>query len=55
MEHARDAMAWPSVEWPVAHTAAIAWQAVKTGEPVTVLSLEPQLYAGTGVPPLNPH
>ncbi|MFF4354822.1 PIN domain-containing protein [Streptomyces sp. NPDC001530] len=52
-DHARDAMAWPSVEWPVAHTAAIAWQAAKTGEPVTVLSLEPQLYAGTGVTPLN--
>ncbi|MEV6594141.1 DUF5131 family protein [Streptomyces acidicola] len=26
--HAVDAMGWPSVDWPVAHAAAIAWQAV---------------------------
>ncbi|MEV5989419.1 hypothetical protein AB0L85_31415 [Streptomyces sp. NPDC052051] len=32
--HAADAM----------HAAAIAWQSVKAGEPVTVLSLEPELY-----------
>jgi hypothetical protein len=29
--------------------------AVKAGEPLTVLSLQPKLYAGTGVTPLNPH
>jgi hypothetical protein len=52
--HAVDAMGWPSVEWPVAHAAAIAWQAAKEGEPLTVLSLEPELYAGTGITPLNP-
>lgn len=52
--HAVDAMAWSGVEWPVAHSAAIAWQAVKAGEAVTVLSLAPELYAGTGITPLNP-
>ncbi|MBD0742935.1 PIN domain-containing protein [Streptomyces sp. CBMA152] len=52
--HAVDAMDWPGVEWPVAHAAAIAWQALKSGEPLTVLSLEPELYAGTGITPLNP-
>jgi hypothetical protein len=52
--HALDAMAWPNAEWPVAHAAAIAWQAVKMGEPVTILSLAPTLYAGTGITPLDP-
>ncbi|MFF4519730.1 PIN domain-containing protein [Streptomyces mirabilis] len=41
--HAVDAMDWRSVDWPVAHAAAIAWHAVKAGEPLTVLSLEPEL------------
>ena len=53
-DHARDALAWPDTPWTVTHPAAIAWQAAKSGEPVTVLSLEPELYAGTGVTPLNP-
>ncbi|MFC5201756.1 PIN domain-containing protein [Streptomyces kaempferi] len=53
-EHARDAMDWGKVELPVAHAAAIAWHAVKAGEPLTVLSLEPELYAGTGITPLDP-
>ncbi|MFI0915340.1 PIN domain-containing protein [Streptomyces abikoensis] len=52
--HAVNAMDWPGTDWPVAHAAAIAWQAVKEGAPVTVLSLEPELYAGTGITPLNP-
>ncbi|MET9388182.1 PIN domain-containing protein [Streptomyces sp. NPDC002928] len=52
--HAVDAMSWRSVEWPVAHVAAIAWQALKAGEPLTVLSLEPELYVGTGITPLDP-
>ncbi|MFI2078644.1 PIN domain-containing protein [Streptomyces triculaminicus] len=52
--HAVDAMAWPSADWPVAHAAAIAWQAIKEGEPATVLSLAPELYAGVGITPLNP-
>jgi hypothetical protein len=46
-------MAWPNAEWPVAHAAAIAWQAIKMGEPATVLSLAPELYAGTGITPLD--
>jgi len=53
-DHARDALAWPDAPWAVTHPAAIAWQAAKSGEPVTVLSLEPELYVGTGVTPLNP-
>jgi hypothetical protein len=53
--HAADAMDWPSVDWPVAHAAAIAWHAVKAGQPVTVMSLEPELYLGTGIAPLNPN
>ncbi|MFJ8604957.1 PIN domain-containing protein [Streptomyces shenzhenensis] len=52
--HAVDAMDWRHVDWPVAHAAAIAWQAAKAGEPLTVLSLKPELYAGTGITPLNP-
>ncbi|WP_328665188.1 hypothetical protein [Streptomyces sp. NBC_00328] len=52
--HAVDAMDWPAIEEPVAHAAAIAWQAVKAGEPLTVLSLEPALYTGTGITPLDP-
>jgi hypothetical protein len=52
--HALEATAWPGTEWPATHPAAIAWQSAKEGEPVTVLSLEPDLYAGTGITPLNP-
>ncbi|MET7436216.1 PIN domain-containing protein [Streptomyces sp. NPDC004082] len=52
--HAVDAMDWKGVDWPVAHAAAIAWHAMKAGEQLTVLSLEPELYAGTGITPLNP-
>jgi hypothetical protein len=53
-EHSADAMAWTNVDWPVAHAAAIAWHSIKAGEPLTVLSLEPERYAGTGITPLNP-
>ncbi|WP_435607045.1 PIN domain-containing protein [Streptomyces ardesiacus] len=52
--HAVDTMGWPDTAWPVAHAAAIAWHAIKEGEPLTVLSLRPELYAGTGITPLNP-
>jgi len=31
--HALEPMAWPDIEWPVAHCAAIARQAAKAGEP----------------------
>ncbi|MBO3682357.1 hypothetical protein [Streptomyces sp. NEAU-YJ-81] len=53
-DHAAEAMAWPGLDWAVTHPAAIAWQAAKAGEPVTVLSLQPELYAGSGITPLNP-
>ncbi|MER7960209.1 hypothetical protein [Streptomyces sp. NPDC096030] len=52
--HAADAMDWPGVDWPVAHAAAAAWQALRAGGPLTVLSLEPGLYAGGGITPLDP-
>ncbi|RKN45869.1 PIN domain-containing protein [Streptomyces hoynatensis] len=52
--HAVEAASWPGVAWSFGHPAAIAWQALKAGEPVTVLSLEPESYAGTGITPLNP-
>ncbi|MFC7221461.1 PIN domain-containing protein [Streptomyces polyrhachis] len=52
--HALDTMGWPDIQWPVAHPASIAWQAAQSGEPVTVLSCAPQLYAGTGIAPLDP-
>lgn len=47
-------MDWAHVHRPVAHAAAIAWQAMRAGEPLTVLSLEPDLYTGTGITALNP-
>ncbi|MFJ8697585.1 PIN domain-containing protein [Streptomyces roseolilacinus] len=52
--HAVDAMDWRNTNWPVAHAAAIAWHALKAGNPLTVLSLKPELYTGTGITPLNP-
>ncbi|MGW3359763.1 PIN domain-containing protein [Streptomyces bungoensis] len=52
--HAVDAMAWKDVDWPVAHAAAIARQAAREGAALTVLSLEPEVYAATGITPLNP-
>ncbi|MFE2561249.1 hypothetical protein ACFXGT_35620 [Streptomyces sp. NPDC059352] len=52
--HAVEAMAWPAVEWAVAHAAAMAWGAARDGEPVTVLSLTPDPYADTGIVPLDP-
>ncbi|MFB7175932.1 PIN domain-containing protein [Streptomyces sp. NPDC056254] len=54
VEHALDSTSWPATGWQVTHPAAIAWQAAKSGEPVTVLSLTPEAYEGTGVYPLNP-
>ncbi|MFI8952764.1 PIN domain-containing protein [Streptomyces sp. NPDC053750] len=52
--HAADALNWREVDWPVAHAAAIAWDALRAGEPVTVLSLDSDPYTGTGITPLNP-
>ncbi|MFC7795748.1 PIN domain-containing protein [Streptomyces cinereoruber] len=53
-QHATEAIAWPGLPWPVAHVAAIARQAARDGEPVTVLSLDPAPYAATGIVPLDP-
>ncbi|MFF4984010.1 PIN domain-containing protein [Streptomyces sp. NPDC001046] len=53
-EYAKEAMAWEDADWPVAHAAAIAWQAVKKGEQLVVLSLDPGLYQSTGIIPLDP-
>ena len=47
-------MDWKNVDWLLAHAAAVAWQAAKAGEALIVLSLGPELYAGTGITPLNP-
>ncbi|MFD9235695.1 hypothetical protein ACFWB3_10485 [[Kitasatospora] papulosa] len=47
-------MDWKDVDWPFAHAAAIAWHAAKAGEPLTLLSLEPEPYAGTDIIPLIP-
>ncbi len=52
--HASDAMGWQQTHLPVAHAAAIAWHAARAGEPLTVLSMEPDLYTGTGITPLSP-
>ncbi|MEU7103088.1 hypothetical protein AB0A66_32805 [Streptomyces longwoodensis] len=52
--HSVNTMDWGNADWPVAHAAAIAWHAIKAGKPLTVLSLEPELYAGTRITPLNP-
>ncbi|MFJ2060281.1 hypothetical protein ACIOMM_30685 [Streptomyces sp. NPDC087908] len=53
-QHAVETITWPEVAWPVAHAAAIARQAARDGEPVTVLSLDPALYTSTGIIPLDP-
>lgn len=52
--HALDAASWAVTDWAVTHPAAMAWQAAKAGEPLTVLSLSPEAYEGTGIYPLNP-
>jgi hypothetical protein len=53
-DHAAEAASWPQTDWAVTHPAALAWAAAKAGEPVTVISLQPDLYDGTGIKPLNP-
>ncbi|WP_425824873.1 PIN domain-containing protein [Streptomyces fractus] len=53
-DHAVQAVAWPRTEIAAAHPAAIAWEAGLAGTPLTVLSLQPHLYASTGIMPLNP-
>lgn len=52
-EHALDAASWPATDLPVTTPAAIAWQAAKSGEPVTVLPLTPEALEGTSNCPLD--
>ncbi|MCX4673666.1 hypothetical protein OG453_44735 [Streptomyces sp. NBC_01381] len=52
----RDSLTWPTtVPWAVVHPAALHWQALSQGETLHVISTAPELYAGTGVSPLNPY
>ncbi|GAA1554165.1 hypothetical protein [Streptomyces globosus] len=53
-DHAAEAASWPQTDWALTHAAALAWAAVKAGEAVAVLSLQPGLYDGTRIQPLNP-
>lgn len=52
--HALVAGAWRQADWRVLHPAAAVILARQAGEDATLLSLGPDLYAGTGVSPLNP-
>jgi hypothetical protein len=36
--HAADTKGWPDTDWPVAHTAAIAWRVIKASEPLILRS-----------------
>ncbi len=53
-EHALVAGAWRQAEWRILHPAATVFVAQQAGDDATLLSLDPDLYAGTGVSPLNP-
>lgn len=52
--HALVAGAWRQADWRILHSAAAVIVARQAGDDVTLLSLGPDLYAGTGVSPLNP-
>ncbi|MGV9252859.1 PIN domain-containing protein [Streptomyces sp. NPDC003697] len=52
--HALVAGTWRQVDWRVLHPASSMIIARQAGEDTALLSLEPDLYAGTGVSPLNP-
>jgi hypothetical protein len=52
--HALVAGAWRQADWRVLHPASSVIVARQAGEDATLLSLNPDLYAGTGVSPLNP-
>jgi hypothetical protein len=52
--HALVAGAWQHADWRILHPAASVIVARQAGEDPTLLSLDPDLYAGTGVSPLNP-
>ena len=52
--HALLAGTWRQADWRVLHPASAVIIARQAGEDATLLSLDPDLYAGTGVSPLNP-
>ncbi|WP_406436620.1 hypothetical protein OHB14_61875 [Streptomyces sp. NBC_01613] len=52
--HALVAGAWRQADWRILHPAAAVLVGQQAGDDVTLLSLDPDLYAGTGVSPLNP-
>ncbi|MFF1546020.1 PIN domain-containing protein [Streptomyces sp. NPDC058291] len=52
--HSVVAGAWRRMDWRILHPASSIIVAAQAGEEATLLSLEPELYIGTGVGPLNP-
>lgn len=52
--HALVAGAWRQADWRILHPAAAVLVDQRSGGDTTLLSLEPDLYLGTGVTPLNP-
>lgn len=52
--HALASTAWRQADCRILHPASLIVVAEQTGDDATLLSLDPELYAGTGVSPLNP-
>ncbi|MER6535664.1 PIN domain-containing protein [Streptomyces sp900105755] len=52
--HALTAGAWRQADWRILHPAAAVFVERQTGDEATLLSLDPSLYVGTGVVPLDP-
>ncbi|WP_331739437.1 hypothetical protein OG440_41230 (plasmid) [Streptomyces sp. NBC_00637] len=52
--HALVAGTWRQADWRILHPASAIIVARQNGDDATLLSLDPDLYAGTGVSPLNP-
>ncbi|MEV0184747.1 PIN domain-containing protein [Streptomyces sp. NPDC050625] len=52
--HARVAGRWRHADWRVLHPASAVVVARGSGDDATLLSLQPDLYEGTGISPLNP-
>ncbi|NUP18881.1 MAG: hypothetical protein HOZ81_22890 [Streptomyces sp.] len=52
--HALVSGTWRQADWRILHPAAAVLVAQQSGDDTTLLSLDSDLYAGTGVTPLNP-
>ncbi|MER6528828.1 PIN domain-containing protein [Streptomyces sp. NPDC001508] len=52
--HALVAGTWRQADWRILHPAATLLVGRQAGDDATLLSLDPDLYLGTGVTPLNP-